>query len=89
MRWEKCDVCGDRRPAGEVSAWEDVHFGFCPTCGGCMGRFMRDPITKVWDAIPPHAMVGNAYYREALWGDYYCPHCGPQKERRHTHKKAN
>ena len=54
MRWERCDVCGERRPAGEVSPWEDVHFGFCPTCGHCLGRYMRDPITKIWDPIPPH-----------------------------------
>jgi len=88
MRWERCNVCGDRRPAGEVSPWEDIHFGFCPTCGHCLGRWMRDPVTGIWDPIPPHCAVGNGYYWNALWGDYYCPRCGPQKERLHVPKKG-
>ena len=88
MRWEKCNVCGDRRPAAEVPDWEDVHFGYCPRCGHCLGRIMRDPITKIWDAVPPHAMVGNAYHRESLWGDYYCPRCGRVKDRLHVPKKG-
>jgi len=40
MRWEKCEVCNDTRPAGEVSPHEDIHFGYCPHCGGCLGRWL-------------------------------------------------
>ena len=50
---------------------------------------MKDPITGVWDAVPPHCEVGNGYYWNALWGDYYCPNCGPQMQRLHTPKKVN
>jgi len=88
MRWEKCDVCGDLRPAYEVAPYENIHFGYCPQCGHCLGRWMRDPVTGIWDPVPPHAMVGNAYYRESTWGDYYCPNCGRVKERRHAPKKG-
>jgi predicted RNA-binding Zn-ribbon protein involved in translation (DUF1610 family) len=89
MRWENCDVCGDRRPAGEVSSHEDVHFGYCPHCGRCLGRFMKDPVTGIWDAIPPHCSVGNGYYYGSVWGSYYCPHCGRVKERLPVPRKAN
>jgi len=87
MRWENCNICGDRRPAGEVSPYEDIHFGFCPTCGKCLGRWMKDPVTGVWDPIPPHSSVGNGYYHGSVWGDYYCVHCGDVKDRLLVPKK--
>jgi len=88
MRQERCNVCGELRPTYEVPPYENVHFGYCPQCGGCLGRYMRDPITKIWDPVPPHVSVGNAYYRESLWGDYYCPCCGRVKDRLLVPKKG-
>jgi hypothetical protein len=81
MRWEECTICGIHRPSGEVAPHEDVHFGYCPRCGGCLGRWMKDPVTGVWDPIPPHCSVGNGYYYNSLWGDYYCVNCGDVKDR--------
>ena len=88
MRQERCNVCGSTRPVDCVPPYENIHFGYCPRCGHCLGRYMRDPITKIWDPVPPHCAVGNAYYRESLWGDYYCPRCGRVKERLHVPKKG-
>jgi hypothetical protein len=88
MSWEKCQVCGETRPPYDFGPWDDLHFGYCPQCGHCLGRFMRDPVTGVWDAVPPHVSVGNAYYRESTWGDYYCPRCGAQKDRLLVPKKG-
>jgi len=90
MRWGTCEVCGSREPVGPCQPYENLHHGYCVRCGHCLGRVMKDPVTKTWAPEPPHSYLGNAYYREAVWGPYYCPNCGEVEEaspvplRKHT-----
>jgi hypothetical protein len=49
---------------------------------------MKDPVTGIWDPIPPHSSVGNGYYYGSVWGDYYCMRCGDVKDRLLVPKKG-